>query len=245
MRDTAWLTAIAENADLAVDELKRKARRRLVGAIVLALAAAIILPLLLEQEPKPLGDDVSVQIPPVDEGKFVNRLTGRASETKSSAKPRCQERSQSRPHGRIEVRHCRTGSVPQPSRPPRRRNAASAAAAPATTAVASGAAPNDVAPPKKSARQAEQRVLSPANKPANKPDATLAAPSKTDSVPATPGTGAGKRRGTSALRRSPRSSPPTLATTAPATASPRKQKASPCSSPRSPTTRAPTRSPAS
>ena len=30
---------------------------------------------LLEQEQKPLGDDVSVQIPAVDEGKFVSRLT--------------------------------------------------------------------------------------------------------------------------------------------------------------------------
>ena len=44
--------------DLAVDELKRRARRRLVGAIVLALAAAVILPLLLESDPKPLGDEV-------------------------------------------------------------------------------------------------------------------------------------------------------------------------------------------
>ena len=67
---------IADNADFAVDELKRKARRRLVGAIVLALAAATLLPLLLEQEQKPLGDDVSIQIPPVDGGKFVSRLNG-------------------------------------------------------------------------------------------------------------------------------------------------------------------------
>ena len=43
---------------------------------LLALAAAIIVPLLLEKEPKPLGDEVSVQIPPVDEGRFINRLTG-------------------------------------------------------------------------------------------------------------------------------------------------------------------------
>ena len=67
---------IADNAELAVDELKRKARRRLIGAIVLALAAATLLPLLLEQEQKPLGDDVSVQIPPVDESKFISRLAG-------------------------------------------------------------------------------------------------------------------------------------------------------------------------
>jgi DedD protein len=64
----------ADNADFAVEELKRKARRRLVGAIVLALAAATILPLLLEQEQKPLGDDIAVQIPPVDGSKFVSGL---------------------------------------------------------------------------------------------------------------------------------------------------------------------------
>jgi len=64
-----------ETHDPAVDELKRRARRRLVGAIVLALAAAVILPLLLESEPKPLGDDVSIQIPPIDSGKFVNPLS--------------------------------------------------------------------------------------------------------------------------------------------------------------------------
>ena len=73
---------IADNADVVVDEMKRKARRRLVGAIVLALAAAIILPLLLEKEPRPLGDDVSVQIPPIDEGQFVNRLTGKGGDAK-------------------------------------------------------------------------------------------------------------------------------------------------------------------
>ena len=73
---------IADNADLLLDETKRKARRRLVGAVVLALAAAIILPMLLEKEPRPLGDDVSVRIPPVDESKFINRLTGKSGDTK-------------------------------------------------------------------------------------------------------------------------------------------------------------------
>jgi DedD protein len=65
----------SEAPDLAVDELKRRARRRLIGAIVLALAAAVLLPLLLESEPKPLGDEVSIQIPPIDNGKFVNPLS--------------------------------------------------------------------------------------------------------------------------------------------------------------------------
>lgn len=71
--------------DPAVDELKRKARRRLVGAIVLALAAAVILPMLLEKEPRPLGEDVSVKIPPVDDSKFTNRLSNPAIDTKVKA----------------------------------------------------------------------------------------------------------------------------------------------------------------
>jgi DedD protein len=78
------------DADRAVDEQKRRARRRLVGAIVLAAAAAVIVPMLLEKEPQPLGEDVSVQIPPVDEGKFVNRLTrvkpGDTAPTKAESK---------------------------------------------------------------------------------------------------------------------------------------------------------------
>ena len=64
-----------EAADPAVEELKRRARRRLVGAVVLALAAAVLLPLLLESDPKPLGDDVSIQIPPIDSGKFITPLS--------------------------------------------------------------------------------------------------------------------------------------------------------------------------
>jgi DedD protein len=63
-----------EPADANLDGLKRKARRRLVGAVVLALAAAVFVPMLLESDQRPLGDDVSVRIPPVEQGKFVNRL---------------------------------------------------------------------------------------------------------------------------------------------------------------------------
>jgi len=76
-----------EPSDVAVDELKRKARRRLIGAIVLALAAAVALPLLFESEPRPLGEDVSVQIPPMDGGKFVtplsSQLQGKSAADKS------------------------------------------------------------------------------------------------------------------------------------------------------------------
>jgi DedD protein len=45
---------------------KKRARRRLVGAIALALAAAVGLPMLLDSEPRPLAGDVAIQIPPKD-----------------------------------------------------------------------------------------------------------------------------------------------------------------------------------
>jgi DedD protein len=76
---------MAESADLNVDELRRRARRRLVGAIVIALAAAVIVPMLLESDPKPLGESVAVKIPPVDDGKFVNRLSDTAPRTTDNA----------------------------------------------------------------------------------------------------------------------------------------------------------------
>jgi DedD protein len=42
---------------------KKRARRRLVGARALALAAAVGLPMLLDSEPKPLAGDIAIQIP--------------------------------------------------------------------------------------------------------------------------------------------------------------------------------------
>jgi len=156
---------IADNADLAVDELKRRARRRLVGAIVLALAAAVILPMLLEKEPKPLGDDVSVQIPPIDEGRFVNRLTGRSAETKGASKTDSRTASKSAaptplaPIAPIAA----TPSAPDAQREPE---------------PAPAPAPTNVAPPKKSVAEAEQRVLSPGTKPAAKAEAKPAVTAK-------------------------------------------------------------------
>lgn len=52
--------------EAAVDPVlpeKKRARRRLVGAIALVLAAVIGLPMILDSEPKPLGDDINIQIP--------------------------------------------------------------------------------------------------------------------------------------------------------------------------------------
>jgi DedD protein len=54
--------------------LKRRARRRLVGAIALVLLVVIVLPVILDQEPKPVRHDLTVQIPSQDAGKFGSRV---------------------------------------------------------------------------------------------------------------------------------------------------------------------------
>jgi len=56
-------------------QLKRRARRRLVGAIALVTFVVIILPLLLDKEPAPSGTSLSVQIPRQDSGNFNNRVS--------------------------------------------------------------------------------------------------------------------------------------------------------------------------
>lgn len=53
-------------ADDPVLPEKKRARRRLVGAIALALAAAVGLPMLLDSEPRPLAGDIAIQIPSKD-----------------------------------------------------------------------------------------------------------------------------------------------------------------------------------
>ncbi len=47
-------------------ELKKRSRRRLVGAAALALLAAILLPMVMDQEPRSSGQDVQITIPDRD-----------------------------------------------------------------------------------------------------------------------------------------------------------------------------------
>ncbi len=55
-------------------ELKKRARRRLVGAIALAVLAAIVLPMVMDQEPKPTSQDIQIRIPSQDAGSYTSRI---------------------------------------------------------------------------------------------------------------------------------------------------------------------------
>ncbi len=60
---------------------KQRARRRLVGALALVLAAVIILPMVLAPEPKPAADDIAIQIPGKDATSPPVRVKPQAAAT--------------------------------------------------------------------------------------------------------------------------------------------------------------------
>ena len=56
-------------------ELKKRARRRLVGAAALAILAAVVLPMVMDHEPRPASQDIQVRIPSQDAGGgFASRI---------------------------------------------------------------------------------------------------------------------------------------------------------------------------
>ena len=76
---------MADNED--VNTLKRRGRRRLVGAIALVLAAVIVLPMVFDSEPGSSAPPVSVRIPAEDETGFTPKVTPKAPPEKPTAKP--------------------------------------------------------------------------------------------------------------------------------------------------------------
>jgi DedD protein len=54
--------------------LKKRARRRLVGAIALVTFVVIALPMVFDKESKPLSQDISVQIPGPDSSAFQHKV---------------------------------------------------------------------------------------------------------------------------------------------------------------------------
>lgn len=76
-------------------QLKKRARRRLVGAIALALLAVIALPMVMDREPRLSSQDIQVRIPSQDStGLTAKVVAGKpvatplsAAETKAAAGP--------------------------------------------------------------------------------------------------------------------------------------------------------------
>lgn len=76
---------MAESED--VNTLKRRGRRRLVGAIALVLVAVIVLPMVFDSEPKVSAPPVSVRIPGEEETGFVPKVTPKGAESATTPAP--------------------------------------------------------------------------------------------------------------------------------------------------------------
>lgn len=90
-------------------QLKKRARRRLVGAVVLVTAVAVVLPMILDSEPRPVSQNINIQIPSPDAGvlsakpaplKPPEAAAGKpeaATETKADPKPPAKAETQAAP----------------------------------------------------------------------------------------------------------------------------------------------------
>jgi DedD protein len=118
-------------ADISDEELllKKRARRRLMGAIALVLIVVVFLPMLLDSEPKPLSEDIAINIPPMPPADQAPALAAPAPEQNPAVAPDDGESKASIPPAAPSAAESSTtGSAGQPT-----------AAAPKTAAAAANA----------------------------------------------------------------------------------------------------------
>lgn len=70
-----------------VEALKRRGRRRLVGAVALVLAAVIVLPMVFDPEPRPTSSGASVRIPGEGETSFTPKPAPQVQPAPPAAAP--------------------------------------------------------------------------------------------------------------------------------------------------------------
>lgn len=140
---------------------KQRARRRLVGAIALVVAAVIVLPMVLDSHPKPVTDDIAIDIPNRPAHQAVAPRDDDASDTQAGVA-----------HDEPPASDAAIAAVPAPAP----KDADKPAAKPDTTTTAS------VTPPKPAPKPAAPKPA-----PATVANADTASPDSSDaSSPASP-----------------------------------------------------------
>lgn len=81
----------AEDSPDSLD-LKKRARRRLVGAVALALLGIVVLPIVMDSEPKPVAQDIQVRIPSQDGPSLAAKVI--SGKTLATPLPVVQEKPQ-------------------------------------------------------------------------------------------------------------------------------------------------------
>ncbi|AOJ88982.1 MULTISPECIES: SPOR domain-containing protein [Burkholderia] len=151
---------------------KQRARRRLVGAIALVVAAVIVLPMVLDSHPKPVTDDIAIDIPNRPAHQAVAPRDDDASDVQAGVA-----------HDEPPASDVAVAAVPAPAA----KDAAKPAAKPDTTTPTTTAS---VTPPKPAAKPATAapapKPAAPKPAPATVANADAAADSGDASSPASP-----------------------------------------------------------
>jgi len=156
-------------------KLRKRARRRLIGAIALTTLVVVMLPMILDSEPRPIGDDVAVQIPSPNAGPYAPK----AAPAESVKRP------------------------PAEAAPSATRDSP-AATAKASGSVASAAAPGDVKIAVAGAvRPPPDTAAAPVVKPVPAPAAAAASPAQAKPLAAAAATAPASSLGASAVADSP------------------------------------------
>lgn len=89
---------MSDSSDVQL-QLKKRARRRLVGAVAFAGLAAVILPMVMDEEPKQQVQDVQIRIPGQEQSPFKPRIRPAAemAEVKADTQEKSRERAESSP----------------------------------------------------------------------------------------------------------------------------------------------------
>ena len=141
-------------------QLRKRARRRLIGAVALVTIVAVFLPMALDHEPKPVNQDITIRIPSSSSGAFTSKLVP-MPDAKSVEKPASETPLQ--PSTSVK------GDAP--------KAAAAAAAKPVSEVPTSPVVATEAAPPKKPAAGQSKAQAKPAAKP---PAKSAPAPKATD-----------------------------------------------------------------
>jgi DedD protein len=134
---------------------KKRARRRLVGAIALALAAAVGLPMLLDSDPKPLAGDIAIQIPSKEKAAPLPLPSDPAATPASVPAADTLDKRE---------------EIIEPSKPAATAHAAASPAATAATAATAAPAEVHAAPPKHEPVKAEPAKIAPSKAEPSKPE---------------------------------------------------------------------------
>ena len=120
------------------------------GAVALALFAVIVLPMVMDREPRPLSQDIQVRIPSQDSTGFASKLLPGKPATPMPA-PEPKPAAEEKPSAQAKAE-----PAPAPSTPP--------------LAATKPTAPASVAPPAKPAERpaAQEKKIEPAENPAAK-----------------------------------------------------------------------------